>query len=345
MFSKKSIKTFKEISLQPGVSGCEISSGITDLIFNIVKKIAPNSKIDKYGNVVSIIGHGSKEIIVDTHLDEFGFYVNKNNNVIQIKPIGSFNYKNIKNQKAEIVNKNISGKLKLMNNKNIQFIPEKNSDLVKIYKNDLVIFKKTFQINNGLIKATSLDNRVGCFLATEIMKNLKNQLPGNLSVKFVFSAGEESGKFLLNKVVKKDNASVIIIDAAYAEPVKFINAGRDVKIPKIGDGCAIQTRGKNFVINKNILEKIEKLAIDNKIKIQKETPPANQGQTNLSGLKIKNKNNCVVINIPVKNQHEQISECGINDVKSAFNLIDLVIKNLADPLSWPPQSCQSDFVI
>lgn len=327
MFSKNSIKTFEKISLQPGVSGCEISSGMSGLIFSIVKKITTNSTIDEYGNVVSIIGNGSKEIIIDTHLDEFGFYVQKSTNKIYVKPIGSFNYQSIKNQKAEVINKGIIGRLKLIDEKVIEFIPEKNSDTTKVRKNDFITFKKTFQIEDSLtVKATSLDNRVGCFLATELMKKLKNKLPNNLSVKFVFSAGEESGKFLLNKVIKKNNSSVIIIDAAYAEPVQFINTGRDVKIPRIGDGCAIQTRGKNFVIKKNIIEKIEKLAFDYNIKVQKETPPASQGQTNLSGLKIKNKENCAVINIPVKNQHEILSECSLKDIFSALKLIELFVK-------------------
>jgi len=327
MFSKKSIKNFKKMCLQPGVSGHEINSGITDLIFNIVKDISPNSKIDKYGNVISIMGSGKKEIIIDTHLDEFGFYVQKNKNKIYLKPIGSFNYKSIKNKEAKVVNKNISGKLQLMNDKNIEFVPEKKSDIEKVLKNDFIVFKKTFKIKeNGVVQATSLDNRVGCFLSTEIMKNLKNKMPNNLSLKFVFSAGEESGKFLINKVIKKNNSSVLIIDAAYAEPVKFINGGDNITIPKIGDGCAIQTRGKNFVIKKNIIKKIEKLAIDNKIKIQREIPPANQGQTNLSGLKIRNKDNCAVINIPVKNHHEIVSECSLNDIYSAFKMILLIIK-------------------
>jgi putative aminopeptidase FrvX len=328
MFSKKSIKTFERISLQPGVSNYEIGSGISNLIFDIVKKISSNSKMDKYGNVISIIGGGRKEIIIDTHLDEFGFYVQKNKNSIYIKPIGSFNYQSIKNQQAQVINKNISGRLKLIDNKTIEFIPEENNDITKILKNDFIIFKKTFQIKErSIVKATSLDNRVGCFLATEIMKKIKNKLPNDLSVKFVFSAGEESGKFLLNKVIKKNNSSVIIIDAAYAEPVKFTNAGGDVKIPKIGNGCAIQTRGKNFVIKKDIIKKIEKLAFNNKIKFQKEIPPPNQGQTNLSGLKIKNKQNCLVINVPVKNQHEKTSECDIKDIQSALDLVSMIVKN------------------
>jgi tetrahedral aminopeptidase len=327
MFSKKSIKNFEKMCLQPGVSGHEINTGISDLILNIVNKISLNSTMDQYGNVISIIGSGRKEIIIDAHLDEFGFYVQKNENKIYLKPIGSLNYKTIKDQRAKVVNKNISGRLRLIDGKNIEFVPAKNHDIIRISRDDLIIYKKTFQYKNrGVISATSLDNRVGCFLAIEIMKSLKNKLPSHLSVKFIFSAGEESGKFFLNKVIKNNNNLLVVIDAAYAEPIQFIDRGYDIVIPKVGNGCAIQTRGKNFIIKKNILEKIEQLAVSNNISFQKETPPKQQGQTNLSGLKLKNKNNCVVINIPVTNQHEIVSECSLSDIYSAFKMILLIIK-------------------
>lgn len=69
---KKILKILKEICLTPGISGNELYSGISQEIFSIVKNINKNTIIDKYGDVISILGNGNKKIMIDAHLDEDG---------------------------------------------------------------------------------------------------------------------------------------------------------------------------------------------------------------------------------------------------------------------------------
>lgn len=53
----------------PGISGNENYSGISRKIFSIAKKINPNTKLDNFGNVISIVGDRDNTIIIDAHLD------------------------------------------------------------------------------------------------------------------------------------------------------------------------------------------------------------------------------------------------------------------------------------
>jgi len=330
MISKKAIKTLKELCLQPGISGQELSCGITQYIFKIVKSINPQTVIDQYGNVVSTIGQGPYRVLLDAHLDEFGFLIKKDDKNIILKPQGGFDIKKIDGS-LKIINKNISGKIKIGEDGQLFFLPKAKKDFLLIKNGDLAMFNKRFSFSkSGKIQATSLDNRIGCLALIELLKKLSQMDLNGLTLIFAFSAGEEIGKFYLAEVIKKEKIDLsIIVDAAYAQPIEFINPPQDLNIPTLRMGCALQTRGQKFVIENNLITKIEKIASDNKIATQRETPPKNAGRTNLSGLSNSKSKDCLVINIPVKNQHSQLSECHIDDFSAAVKLIEVVVKSIS----------------
>lgn len=330
MFSNQSINLLKKLCLQAGVSGGEIKCGISKFILSEAKKINPNTKIDRYGNVISTLGGGQNKIIIDAHLDEFGFTIKKMNQRFFLLPQGNCDYKAINKKNIKLVGKKINGKINLIQNKILEFLPFDNKQSEQISTGDFAIFQKKFKIEGkNRIKSTALDNRVGCFVLLQILKNLSKKIPSNNSVTFVFSAGEEIGKFYLNKVLPKTKeSSIIIVDAAYAQPITFPKKTDLISIPISGKGCAVQTRGKNFFIKKETIENIKKLAKEIGIKTQIETPPKNEGKTSLSGLKSKKFKQSIILNIPVKNQHTELSECCLDDVEGAIKIIQTLAEKM-----------------
>jgi len=314
----------KKICLVPGVSGNEIYSGVSQEIFSIVENINKNTIIDKYGNVISFLGKGKKRILIDSHLDEIGFLVSKKNyDKIELISIGDSNISKINNSKAYILKKNIIGKV-IQQDKNIIFQTDNFYCNKNINVGDIVSFSRSFKIKNNLIEATALDNRIGCACLIYLMKKIIKKNINDLELIFTFTAGEERDSSILDKIATKYDVNFgIIVDAAYAEPVSFET--NNMSIPKLGKGCALQYLGKNFVVDKNIISKIEQLAKKENILIQKEIPIPNLGRTNFSKFQQTGILGCV-INIPVRDQHEQISKTNVDDFYSAAKLILSIVK-------------------
>lgn len=325
------LKNLKKLCLTPGISGNEHYSGITDKIFDIVKNIDKNARIDEFGNVICVLGAGYRKILLDAHLDEVGFLVSKKNSgKIKLVAIGDINFQKVNGLQAYVVEKNIPG-LILQDTSDIVFEPHDKKSHDQIKTGDLISFARTFSCKNNCIKATSLDNRIGCACLIDLMEKIKNNDDyKNLQIFFTFTAGEERDKSILDKIAIENNIDFgVIIDAAYAKPVNF---GTDnMSIPETGKGCAIQYLGANFVVNKEIISLVEKIAFKEGIFFQKEIPLPELGRTNFSKLQQAGKPGCV-INIPVKNQHEQFSEADIADFYSARNLILSIIKSFGNKL-------------
>jgi endoglucanase len=324
------LDNLEKISLIPGISGNELYSGISREIFNTVKKINKDTKIDKYGNVISVLrskdrNKEKRKIIIDAHIDEVGFLVSKKKmDKVKLVTIGDINIQNNNNSKAYIIGKEIEGKI-FQDANDIIFKPKDEKNRNKIEEGDIISFNRCFFYNRSNIEATALDNRIGCICLIELIKKIS---PKDLEIIFTFTSGEETDSSNLGDIALKYNVDFgIIVDAAYAKPVSF--GADNMSIPELGKGCAVQYIGKNFIINKTIVDKVEKRAKKDKISFQREIPLPNLGRTNFSKLQEKGITGCI-INIPVKNQHEQISEANIYDLESANKLILSVIKMLED---------------
>lgn len=315
------IKNLEQLCLTPGISGNEAYSGITKKIFEIVKKVNNKTVIDSSGNVISIFGKGNKKILIDAHLDEVGFLVSKiDNNKIKLVPIGDIDIKKNNNSDAYILNKNLGGKI-LGNENDIIFKlnNEREQDIVLV--GDVVSFKRSFNCNKDKIVATALDNRIGCACLISLMEKIN--LNDDIQIIFTFTTGEEKDASTLDKISSIYEIDFgIIVDASYAKPINIVS--NNMSIPEIGSGCAIQYLGKNFVVNKNIINKIEKFSKENNVKFQKEIPLPDLGRTNFPKLQQATVPGCV-INIPVKDQHTQISEANLKDLDSAIDMILLII--------------------
>jgi endoglucanase len=320
------VGNLKRLCLQPGISGYEKESGISDFLFKIVKKINSNTEFDSEGNILSRIGSGKKTIIIEAHMDEVGFLVSEAKDKILLSPQGLVKGEKVANNKVFIIDKKINGKIIINSDNNFVFDPDRKNDFDKIKQGDLVAFKRIFIKSKNNIEANSLDNRVGCAVLLELLKYfVKNKIYKELL--FVFSTKEEMNKsFFDKKIIKKEDDFAIVVDAAYAQPVEFDITNEDVSIPILGQGCAIQTKGEGFEIDKEIVKKTKELATLKNIKFQEEKAPMGLGKTNFAQMLKQGLKSGIVINIPVRNQHNQFSVMDISDANEAVKLIEKIIK-------------------
>lgn len=321
-------KILKELCFQSGVSGYEKKCGISDFIFNLIKSINPKTLVDSFGNIVSIIGNGKKVVILEAHMDEVGFIVKETNGSISICPQGIIKGEKVENSSAFIVGKNIKGNI-VVNGKNFIFEPLEEEETSKIKEGDIVAFNRCFvQKENGIVEASALDNRVGCSVLLNVMKNIINNISRGVTLVFIFSTKEEVDESCFKYVIKKYGGDfAIVCDAAYAQPVDFkITEKSGALIPILGNGCAIQLIGKGFKVEKEIIKEIENIAQSNNIKFQEERAPKGLGKTNLARMLQQGVKKGAVINVPVRNQHRQFATVNMLDIKSATLLILSLLK-------------------
>jgi len=315
------LNNLEKLCKQPGVSEYEKESGISTFLLKLVKNINPNTNIDSVGNIVSIIEGSGKTILLEAHMDETGFLVNKINEDIILSPQGIIRGEKVSENNVFVVGKNIKGKITISPNNDFIFTPQNETDSEKIKVDDIVAFERSFVKNDREIKASALDNRIGCSVLIELLSNVIKKKNQNKLI-FIFSAKEEVDKSYFKEIIDSyKNAFAIVVDAAYAQPVEFDVNAPDVSIPVLGSGCAVQTKGKGFVVLEKDIENIKKIAKENGIKIQEERAPDGFGKTNLAKMLKQGIKSGVVINVPVRDQHHQFATTNISDAIEAINLI------------------------
>lgn len=320
------IQNLEKLCGQTGVSGYEQESGISGFLFGMIKNINPNTKFDAAGNIVSVIENSERTIILEAHMDETGFLVGEKNGKIVLFPQGIIKGEKIVDNNVFVVGKNISGKVSISPENDFLFVPKGEENRKNIEVGDIVAFERSFFNNDDEIKASALDNRIGCSVLIEnLTLAVKNGSTKRLV--FVFSRKEETNESSFEDIINSyPKAFAVVVDAAYAQPVEFNTNIPDVSIPVLGEGCAVQTKGKDFIISEDDILEIKNIAKENNIKIQEERAPSGFGKTNLAKLQKQGIKRGVVINIPVRDQHRQIATTNLFDANEAIRLISEIVR-------------------
>lgn len=314
------IKNLEKLCNHAGVSGYERESGISEFLFKLIKNVNPNTMIDAVGNIVSIIENPGETIIIEAHMDEAGFTVEKNDKIV-LSPQGIIKGEKVAGNNVFVVNKNIKGKITMSLENDFIFTPTDERSADKIESGDIVTFERSFVKEGCEIRASALDNRIGCSVLIEILTTVAMNGSKNRLV-FVFSRKEEIDESSFVDVIDENkDATAIVVDAAYAQPVEFDMSASDVLIPILGNGCAVQTKGNGFMVLEKDIEEMKKIAKEKNIKIQEERAPQGFGKTNLTKMQKQGIGRGVVINVPVRDQHCQFAKTNLFDTNEAIRLI------------------------
>ena len=321
-------KTLKDLCLQPGISMHEHTSGIVALVTDLCKRCGADSvETDADGNVVATVGNGPLTVLLEAHLDEVGFEVSevREDGAVSLLACGTVRGENIDGSEVYIVRTGTTGTLSFdPQSENILFLPSlPNAEIVP---GDLVSFKRNFTEADGVIRATALDNRIGCAVLLETLHECKAVLPEGVRVVFVFSLEEETSNTSVKATVQKYNPDLfVVVDAAYASPVDFDVHEPEESIPVLGEGCAIQHKGVGFVVDPQRIAALERITSEQGIKIQRESVEGSRGRTNFTAFLAAGTDAGVVLNVPVQSQHRDISTTNPNDAVGAVALLLAII--------------------
>ena len=306
------------------------------LLENIIGEVS----YDGIGSmIVNHKGNGPK-LMLCAHMDEVGFMVRHISDIgmLHVMPIGGVK-DSAKAFQPVVITKEDGNKIKgLMNcsfdesNKvkdiYVDIGLDNREEVINLGINpgDMVTFNsKSEMINDNVLMAKALDDRVGCYILKEVDRRLKDiKHENNLYLCFTSSeeVGTRGGKCCADKI----NPDIIFaIDVACA-PDLSRNYTNQRQISK---GCMIVHYDKTMIPNKKLLKYIKGLARENNIEFQSDMfsgGGTDAAQSHLSnGGKLS-----IVLGIPLRYCHGSYSMTDLRDVKGLINLILFIIKGFTN---------------
>lgn len=316
-----------------GVSGCE--KEVRELIKNEIEEYADEIKIDSMGNLL-VKRNGKKHgktLMLSAHTDEVGLIVSgfTKEGYLKFKAVGGIDTRVIISKKVRVGRDKLKGiiglkAVHLTTRKERESVPKMSSLYIDIGANNEEDAKKYVKLGDYVafnteaelfgkhtIKAKAIDDRVGCYILCELIK----QQP-EYDTWFCFVTQEEvglRGARIAADRIKPDSALVIegttCCDVPGAEEHDYVTA--------MGEGAAISFMDRTTIVDKKFCDYLFKLAEKNNINVQHKKMASggnDAGVIHLSGEGVK----CASISVPCRYIHSPASLASLDDIDSALKL-------------------------
>jgi endoglucanase len=340
----KLVDALEQLSNACGVTGRE--DEVRKLLKTMLKPYADEVKEDKMGNVIGIKKGKKKapKVMLAAHMDEIGLIVKNitKDGFLQFAKLGGIADRILiaqrvlvhtrKGKKPGIIGSKPPHIMKDEERKKVisadnLFIDvgatnKKDAQKMGIKVGDVVSFDTKFvKINKDLVVGKAFDDRVGCCLLVEVMKQLKNV---DCTVYAVGTVQEEVG--LRGATV---SAFQIYPDLALAFDVTVaggVPGVREVEAPvKMREGPVIGVMDAGLITHPRVLSLLVDAAEKAKIKYQLETGLA--GSTDAARIALTREGvPSGVLSIPTRYIHSPSSMLSLSDVQKATKLAVAAIK-------------------
>ncbi len=335
----------KKLLESPGPSGFEQES--QKVFRDFASGYCDDVRTDVHGNVVAYRkGNSSRKIMMTAHIDEIGFmarYID-DNACIRFDSIGGVDATllpglAVKLYSGGIAIDGIIGKkpIHLMTqeerNKAVKLddlwidIGASSPDDArkKVSVGDYITFRPgVIELPEGLIASKSLDNRIGVFVLSSVLKELSGT--GNLPDIYIVSSVQEEvglrGAVTSTYNIKPDIG--IAVDVTHATDYPAIDKNKHGDI-RLGEGCVLPV-GAN--INAKVLEIMKNVAGENGVKYQLEAAPRSTG-TDASAIQLSRGGVASgLVSIPLRYMHGPNEVVSLSDAGSAIDILSLFCRNI-----------------
>lgn len=323
-----------------GISGHE--EKIRKIIYNEISNTVNDIRVDTLGNLYAYKkGKNNKHIMLCAHMDEVGFVVKEvlDDGAISFASVGGIDSRILPSKSILIGEQRIPGiigvkpihlqtedeRTKVIKEEDL-FIDigtnSKEETLKYVNLGDYISFNSRFEfLTNKIAKSKALDDRVGCSVLIEILKQ-----NFECCIIAVFTVQEEvglRGASVAGFNLKPDYA--IIVEGTTASDVSGVEEYE--YITSLGKGPAISILDGGSYSNKELVSKIVDSANKNNIKFQykKGTTGGNDaGKIQISDSGIKT----AVISVPCRYIHSPSSVINIEDYENTKKLVQTVLSEI-----------------
>ena len=274
------IDTLKELCALPGVSSRE--DAVRDYIRAQVSSCADSIRVDPMGNLIAEKKGripGSKKIMLAAHMDEVGLMIHTitDDGYLKFANVGGIDRRVLIGKRVLVGEKEIPGVIglkayHLSSTEEEKKVPKlkdfyidigaKDGEEAREYVSpgDVAVFDADIvEFGHGLIKAKAIDDRIGCAVMVEL---LKEDLP--MDVTFAFTVQEEvgtRGAFGAAFSVTPDIA--LVLEGTTAADLPDMPDRQKVCGP--GKGPVIPFMDGSTVYDRELFEQLRSLAVEHKI--------------------------------------------------------------------------------
>jgi len=262
-----------------------------------VSPFADKVETDTYGNALAILNPGgSPKIMVEGHADEIAFQIAyiDDDGFIYFSGVGGHDPALARGQRVHIHGRNgevlgVIGALAIhMQGGKKQEVPELHELFIdigaanrkeaekRVAVGDLITYIVGWQqLNGDIYIARACDNRIGTFVAAEVLRLCKKagkKLKANVVA--ASAIGEENGLYgaeMIGYSVQPDAA--LVIDVGQATDIPVTNKKR-FGDTRLGKGPILSRGSVNHPV---LVQRLEQVAVKNKIAFQRGTDPRRSG--------------------------------------------------------------------
>ena len=272
----------RELTEAYGVSGNE--KEVRDLIINEIKDYVTDVKIDKIGNVIAYKKgkFDSPKLMITAHMDEVGLMITgiDNSGLLKFTTVGGIDKRILVSKTVKVGKNRIYGVIgskpihlqakdewsKAMDINNLYIdigVNDKKEAEKLVSIGDYVMFNSDYiEFGGNLVKAKALDNRVGCSILIDLLKE-----ETDLSYYGVFTVMEEVGLVGAGPAAYsvEPDISIVLEGTLCADTPDT----EEHMIPtKLGKGPAISLIDRTTLFDANLRNKIVTIAEENNIPYQ-----------------------------------------------------------------------------
>lgn len=334
--------TIKEYTEINSVSGNE--ERIRQRIIEDIKPYADKITVNSMGSIIALkkgTADTGKKIILAAHMDEVGFIVSDitEDGFIKFKEVGGVDSRILLAQRVVIGDNNING---VMGIKAVHLqTPEERKSVIKIKdmyidigaknkeeaeklvsKGDYIAFDSDYkEFGDNIIKAKALDDRVGCAIMAELIKNSYTA-----DIYFCFTTQEEVGTRGAMTVARAIGADVAIVlegttcsDTAGVKPHEYATS--------LGDGPVLSVMDYGSYSDMDLNRFIINLAKENDLSFQfKRTINGGNDARAFQTASVPCKT--AAISVPCRYIHSPVSCADKGDIEKTYQLASCVVKNI-----------------
>jgi endoglucanase len=316
-----------------GPSGFE--DGMRDLIRPEIEKYADDISVDNLGNLIALKkGDGSGlKVMIAAHMDEIGVMVSHitEDGFCRFTNIGGVVPHNLQGSRVQFADGTLGiissdrltdrGKIHGLD-KHFIDVGASSKEECPVRVGDPAGFQREFMAQGNRLTAKSMDDRIGCVIAIEALKRLKNT-PHN--VYFAFTVQEEVGvRGALTAANHIDPDVGIALDVTLTGDMPESSP----MAISMGEGAAIKVKDSGMIAHVGLVNLMKQRAEEANIPYQLEVLTA--GTTDARSMQVSNGGTAAgCISIPCRYVHSQSETVDAGDVEACINLL---VEILAKPI-------------
>jgi len=349
---KASIELLKTLTDVNGIAGQEMQ--VKETMRDYLNPISDSIIEDHLGGIFGKreATYGTKSIMLAGHLDEIGFIVTKidNEGFIKFQPIGGWWSQVMLSQKVTITTdqgqeiRGIIGSkpphvLEAEERKKAADIKDMFIDIGARSREDveqhgievgnMITPYSEFETlaNSKYLTAKAFDNRYGCAVAVEVLKNLKDE---NLGINLYAGATVQEevglrGAKVAAQTIKPDLAIAVDVCVPYDIP----GMSGQTSETALGNGPVVIMMDASSIAHQGLRQHIKEVAKKHYISVQWDTTPG--GGTDAGSIHVANEGiPTITIGVALRYMHSNVSVLHTDDYENSVRLITEIVRSLND---------------